>query len=289
MENKFVAAIITTSIVVILAGSFLMPIINDAVDDVPSKTVSNASVGVNNRPFQFVNTETTVIFDDSGLNINGSPIENYGSLYAIASDKCFVYFSASSVPGIYYTDNGEFARILSITNFNLSVTQESITGSITNADGTTQINLPVKWAGYYSTSGDYRIIDCNSAFVASFLDPNQIKTLEYAQNADNSNYIFISTVGNRFYANGVEIGDATFEYQTDDYGIKTMTLQRGGSSDLSIFYDTKVSYPHVAIIPESVEGYLEGSDRSYVAILYILPAMVILSALVATISTLRRY
>lgn len=96
MNNKLLAVIITLVVGVILAGSLLVPVINDY--STATKTIENEGM-----PYAAASGEHTIIVTSDGITYDGVPVDvskfpgSFGSYTLVYGEKSFIRWASSTV------------------------------------------------------------------------------------------------------------------------------------------------------------------------------------------------
>lgn len=301
MNTKLIGVIIAASVAILMSGSILMPVINDAVDD--TKVYYNNNTG----SYSMINDGSDIDFsivptgNTSGAIHNvviegGSNTAVYSGLRCIVmSDKFVISQLNTAVLGLAYV-------IDDIQHYATFESGNTITVSLSNnvavvSNGTDNYTIPFDWCFYVdSSSKSYRMMDYTSDNRVVYInDVNQV----YASN-------WINTTGEFFAINGTNVtiyGEnenttASYDGLTEVMnGVSSFTVGpiSGGARTTGIHFsvlngsaDYEV-YPYFILVPASVYGQTE-SNESYTALLYAIP-VILLTAIVATIALMfaRRY
>lgn len=302
MNTKLIGVIIAASVAILMSGSILLPVINDAVDD--TKIYYNNSLG----SYSMINDGSDIEFsivptgNTSGvvhnIVIDGEIRANLYSGYVrslVISDKFVISQTDARLLAFAHVIDGVPHNLTFESGTTLTVSLSDYVATVSN--GTDTYTVPFDWCFYRDNkSTSYRTIDfSDSESVIYINDVNQV----YA-----SNWIFAT--GEFFAINGTNVTiygeneDTTASYDglTEVMnGVSSFNVGHiaGGVRTAGIHFsvlddgaDYEV-YPYFIVVPASVYGQTE-TNESYTALLYAIP-VVLLTAIVATIAMMfaRRY
>lgn len=301
MNTKLIGVIIAASIAILMSGSILMPVINDAVDD--TKVYYNNGAG----HYASITDETVTINatlgegDNAMINytVNGESVgANRGKTTILISDNCTIYGPYTNTIELTGIDkNGNLISPVRYSSITAIISSDSIdlTGVVVSDSSTVNYEFDNNWAFYRSNSGDYRVLDNIRDNTLIYInDINQI----YSSN-------WITTTSEFFNLNGddVTVRDGTTETTTTASvtlnsvmnGVKSFLISSDRTSSAAFHFEVDNAgepydvYPFYFVIPASVYGQTE-SNESYTALLYAIP-VILLTAIVATIALMfaRRY
>lgn len=301
-KNKTIAMVITAAVAIIMVGSLLMPIINDAIDD--SKVYYNNEYGpyaqVVDGESVTINISTTIgTAGTTTYTVNGeSVIVPQGPRAILIAENLTVFQNYSNGIAINGVDsNGDLiSSNANWSNASITIDGNTISYTATLDDATISKVVVNEWAFYRSNEGDYRIIDFVGSSVTVYVND---LTQVYGSNR-------IGTTGEFFRFNGTDVKisksvdgvtttrNATATVQTTDVMDDVISFKvdpsRETSSSFKFITDNNGEdydvYPYYMIVPASVYGQTE-TNAAYAGVLAVLPILVICGIMVAVVATFR--
>lgn len=306
MNTKLIGVIIAASIAILMSGSVLMPVINDAVDD--SKVYYNNDFGVLSAVAdEPVNYRIEYTGNASGF-ISECYVENekvatvYQGLGAIIIADSYVLVQQTNLTtwALYMGNNVESGSMFPLMTSDISVvlTKEKSTFSFTDGDGVQTVEIPTEWCYYRDDNSDeWRIVDYTTRTNKAYInDPSQVKGSLWS--GVTSDFITFDGYKAEVFGTNAQIVDVSFDgYKKEMDGVYSFDVggisggQRSEGINFTIMYNgTPVELnPYYFVIPNKVYGQTETSE-TYTALLYAIP-VILLTAIVATIALMfaRRY
>lgn len=298
MENKLITIVIGAMVAILLTGSLLVPIINDAADD--TKVYYNnefgvlASAGDESIDYTIKYTgntsgETTEVY------INGVKSGSvYNGIRAIVISDSYVVAQSNELTGwnIYVGNSVDSNKYYALTSSDITIriTADSSTISFTDSDGVKTLTIGTEWCYYRDdNSTDFRIVDYTGGADKTVYvnDLSQVRGASLIITT-NEFFNFEGTAVN-VYGETPETPTMVYEDLTDVMnGVISFNLGAviSGNRTSGVHFDVDNNgedytvYPYFLVIPASVYGQT-GSDAAYTAILYVLPLMVIVAIIAA--------
>lgn len=284
MNNKLITLVLTLVIGIIVTGSVLMPVLDNAKEiNNPHQDYSN--VNANTVSYGAIDNGTDFVYDGSSFTINDVESSKTSSV-AFASDTCFMYFDSGSVPKLFYVDDSTYSRIQDITAFDIVVNNGSFSGTVTTSDGNTPIDYTYStYALCPNSNGNYVLCDANFSHDYTVKSIDQIWTLKYS----GANYYF-STIGDAIKVNGVDAGTCTVDATAVEGMVTgyTVTVNKTSDSDVSYSYNDTTYYPHYVIVPKSVSLELSGyeNNATWLNLMSVIPVVVIVAIFMTAVGAI---
>lgn len=272
MKTNILGLVITLVVGIILAGSLLVPVLDDAKKDLGNPiTLTNES----QQYMSLSNGDVEISLADNVLTVNG---ETYTFVTTdriiFACDSFVAYYNGSNAYGSYLNMQ---SGIRNITAFEASVTDGLLNASVTYegvVDPETVTDRPVAFSFYIDPDGDY------SYFSPQYVQPyvKSIKDL-YAFGAyytgDNDTYYW--------YYNGVAGGyseDYTYG-MTATISLADNTTDLFKASDIVYSVGDETFTPFSMIVAKEVAGHAT-AGATY-SLLSTIPILVIVSLVLAAV------
>lgn len=287
-SNKLVPVFIALAISTILIGSVLVPVIDDAINDEFKTVVNNEFTYYRSM----ADGDTIIVSDATAttFTVNGesASVPTGTASQVITSDSLvFSMNREKSTHTVYVLIDGVPYQYVA-TMVNLTVSKDKIIGTVTTADNTVSINVPITWAFTYST-GASDWVQYN-AYGNRSIAINDIDQL-YGANWISTTSGFFAFHGDNLKVNGIVNDTIVFNPEKQsgyaDYYILTYTSD--GDNTSFVVDNSGEDYtvhPYYLITPKSIM-VTEEKDAGTVAILAAIPIIVILSLLVTAASVIR--
>lgn len=305
MNNKIIGVIIGASIAVMMIASIMVPIINDAVDD--TKVYYNNDFGVlaaaTDEPVEYsirYTGNTSGAISETYINGVKSATVYNGVRAIVISDSLVVSQQnnvsawlisvGNSVESMNYYAMVSSPIEMTLTADNVSLSFESEGGENTSLD------VPTNWCYYRDdNSTDYRIVDYTNADKVVYVnDLKQVRGASWINTTDEF-FNFEGTTVN-VYGDTPENPTMIYEGYTNVmngvYSFDLGAVISGNRTD-GVHFDVDNNgtpytvYPYFLVIPNEVYGQTE-TDTAYSAILFAIPAILIVALLVAILSSIIR-
>lgn len=297
MENKLITIVIGAMVAILLTGSLLVPIINDAADD--TKVYYNNEFGV----LASAGDESIDYTIKYTGNTSGAISEVFindvkvGTVYAgvraiVISDSYVISQVSSTAEWRIYTgnsvSNNSYPAVTS-TDITINITKDRSVITYADSDGPKTLTIDTEWCYYRDdNSTDFRIVDYTNADNTVYVnDLSQVRGASWI-NTTGEFFNFEGTAVN-VYGDTPETPTMVYEDLTDVMnGVISFNLGAviSGNRTSGVHFDVDNNgedytvYPYFLVIPASVYGQT-GSDAAYTAILYVLPLMVIVAIIAA--------
>lgn len=260
MNNKPVSIAITLTVLVILVGALVAPVIAEAIED-NSDVYYNASSALpldfekdNFKEHSLEMASGSVSFDDESLALTAT-LSNL-----IFADSFRIYGDSST---LYYADNQSFStKSASVASGALNISLDD--GVATVTIGSYSATVPYEWVYVYSESGNY---------VSAAL--GTVKVLDVSQvTAEISGDIYYGVVYNGRYTevlnNGTEPVNNIAWTSTETNGYVTISQINYGSQGV-----LDSNFP--VIVPAKI--VVETESSSALGLLVVIPILLIVAAL----------
>lgn len=267
---KVMQLVVGLTVGVLLMVGLVVPVTNDGVD--ASVEEFNNSDGI----YAAAPTTETVTFDFKYVDgapvwsINGETVEIQTGILLLTSSYIFTV-DPTGTPMARFIGDG-YGRQDNVTVFNGTLSNGTITGSFTGANGNYNISRAYDWAFYAANSGEWRSININDSqehlvYVSSVNDI-------YTGNYDFTNSTFFighgETVrlgnGNKVTAN---IATNPVDGVTGVYSINLGTNTDGYTYTVGDY----TTHPYFFIVPAEVTGELVEGGSVYAALLKVIPIL----------------
>lgn len=290
MSNKIIYSVIIITICIILTGSLMLPIINDAVDD-------NYKVRVNNSSSYYrsaIDNDTLEINgSQDGIIIDGESYTMAGTLTQILITSDFViYANQAGRIVISYYDGTEGNEFDNVSSFDVTLINKVINASFTDADAINHeiSNLYVDWAFVYSddTQSDWVFVVASNNPTINVNDLDQIYTVGY--NATSG--MFFSINGKNVLFNDVPVGSIKYNERSINGYTDYVSLTISSTNPMVSLTtdDNPIEFrPYYFVVPSEI--LVTPSDNISVINLFYAVPVIFLAALVALAAglVLRRY
>lgn len=273
--SSMIVAIVMTSVVIILAGALLVPVVNDTSTDTTYSNTLDGSTTYVNKLVDPTDASITINIDptNSLININGKdyPID-------------------SSHAAIIMMDGGYF-RFWDNSGFKTGYAGGGVTSQATNSDSGT---ITIQNGTVEYTAGEVSLTWQSSDFVL-LPDANGTYYVRYAaqgpQYINDIDDIYVASIANNklVWGNGDTLTDGTNTYEAvltsdvvqtsgtvDVYTLPTMKSYRMMDSGSGY-------YPAFVCVPVEVDGTTEGWENIS-NLLSVIPVMVVVSAVIAAVA-----
>lgn len=279
MNNKLVPGIIMAAIAIILAGSLLVPIIQDYDD--------NAKVIKNNTTTNLaavVGEDHEIVFDyDTGaLTIDDADKTPTAQLGVIVSDQMNIIYNTT--PNLQLFSSQHPTGVVSITS-DATITIEDKKITITYATDTVE-EYTCEWIYLYDANGDYGIYRLYNQSKTVYL--NDLNQMHGSNILTTTSDWFAFTGKDVTLASSTETvtADVTTGEVTGTKDILSISIGGNGtgySFDVDNSGTDYTVHPWIYVVPNEVTGYSE-VDNTIVPLMHALPILVIVAILVGTLA-----
>lgn len=287
-NNRIIPVFIALAISTILIGSVLVPIIDDAINDQFKTEVNNEFTYFRSM----ADGDITVISDASvsTFTVNGqsTSVPTGMASQVITSDSLVFSMTRDKAShDVYVLIDGTPHKYVA-TMVNLTVSKNKITGSVTTANDSITIDVPITWAFTFSI-GQTEWVQYN-AYGDRAIKVNSIDQL-YGANWINTTNGFFAFHGDDLKVNGVVNDTIVFNPEKQDgYSDYNIVMFTQDGENTSFVVDNGgedyTVHPFYMIAPKTIMVTEEG-DAGAVSLLMAVPVVVILALLVAAVSLIR--
>lgn len=297
MNNKLITLVMTVIVGVILAGSLLVPVLNDATDalhvtktndfgvyaNVGSEdlTISCAVNSEDNTKWDFTVNDTTINFPVSG-----------NSKWVLVTDTFCMDLESTGIT-IATASN---ARFTGQASFSGTIADGTLTGTSTYGENQTHsFEQSYTWAFYASESGDYRSFYLNSSDDVDvyYTDLNDIYGASFtfttnkffSLHGDVVNYYAVSGTATEINAN------VNYDNVPSTMNMKVLDLNRTTGDYTFVVDNSGTDYtvhPWMFIVPASVTSDAIQNPGAIAALYGVIPIMVIVALLVVAVGVVAR-
>ena len=272
MNNKLIPVVLTLVVGIILAGSVLVPVLNDAKEDLGNPaTLTNTS---NNKvPLKYWEGEEIVYAFDNTNKVFTRDGENvtWYSNQLIFTTSDFSLWSRAATNDYKLAILGDTSDVHN--SFTVTISAD---GSCTILRGSTTVYEGVlTWAVYQDPDGTANLVEHQGGSYLTGVKDNLIILGNLYTTGENDTYYS--------YYNGVlTVGE---EYADNSSVSITSTLKEGYTdiytNDVSVIIGEESFTPYYIVIPATVSGH-EAAGAAY-SLLGAIPVIVIVALLVAAI------
>lgn len=281
MDNKILPIMLGIGVSLLMIGNFLMPIINDTVDE--TRGYYNNDMGTYAKATDAV----SIVYDDTGYNVDGTVV-NVG-LYdrLIMSDQFYIERNGEATGYVVLYADGVLYRDTA-TDITITYSNNEVAISYTAGSNTRTATITIDWMYYVDDEGDYRM---------SAVD-NGRKPTVFLNNINDLTVVYRTTTDLLTFHNGVaKIAGTTEGVELSvDY---TLTKIDGVEDVYSIelsptleesefkFILGENSYTASAVlVPYEVFGSKDGMGSAS-GMLYLIPLMIIVAILATIVAVIR--
>lgn len=297
MNSKIIGAIAIIVIPIILVGSVLVPVIDDAVDD--TKVVFNSglasapSIEVFDSPTGNVTIEYTPGQGKAIINGIGYNISTYdGNIFWC--DKGFVMTSNSSTLASYYhgyivDDEGTHQGTADTTKITISIVDNDVTVYREGADITYTWN-DCKWVAYASPNATHKIISSGVTTPYYISDDDEVLGFAYITTESLGGIDFKGTVAN-IHKNGENQNMILNKEKMDGYRdlyIVDKSLDYYLDPAYLTNNDDSVISPYFYLVPYEIVTTTV-TDHSANLMLLAVPSLILLAVVITAVRMFNRY
>lgn len=285
MENKAVKIIIACVVGVILIGSLLVPIINDANKDISTPFNNAISAAYVEKIEDLNDADITIVANgmEAEITVDGNTRTEHlqaGRNALVFSQNIYLRYDGSSgFCMLYNTGSADGASFTSTAPVTVVIKE----GKITLTDSATEnpVSVTVDLEGFLfipNQNGDYQNVVAGASAVY-FNDPSQI----YYVGA-NGTYAYTGNGGNVSLLNTTADYTAGFATIASVNGQKDMFTAQ--LSNMQVTFGSTTLTPAFFVIPNVVYGHSD-TEMQAVTLLYVIPVMLLVALVVMAVSMFR--
>ena len=283
MKTNILTLVITLVVGVILAGSLLVPVLNDAQSTIgPDVTYTSVNLNPNPGNFDALTTSTDIEYTIStdGITYNGDSMTwnrtlNRGIL--IYSDAGYITVKTDDSPSpavvVYNITDSTITNTTLTVPVTISVSNGAVVAGETTlfefTKGFYNVNEGGKYACVYNLNNYTQ-----SPYIKSDLDVISYGMYTTGENDTYYEYVNGEIVTHEEFTNGITVTKTLVEGTTDIYKLTGFEIDVGGETFT----------PYYVFIPASVTGHA-ASGAEY-ALLGAIPIMVIVAILMVAIGAI---
>lgn len=283
MEPK-IKSVVLIAVAIILVGSFLVPVIDDLIDD---STISYVNSDKNTAK-QIADDDVTITVADGTLSVGteavsivAGPILMSDTLAIYYNGTTFNAFGVVSGSGVQIQNMVGFTTTIDASESTVSVSDVTYSGGTTGAGNTFD---DYSWLYHVATEGDYNLVLATATATTYYLESNdQIRGALFASGS------LYTTIGDTVYKNGADDSTDTLTFTTNDVAkvdtIRSVTVTNSyTSSGLALNYNSGASNASInwIVVPHEVSEDVE-SLVSMRAVIAAIPVMLIIAILVGAV------
>lgn len=270
MNNKLIAIVMTLVVGIILAGSVLMPVVNDA------RTTTSTEVNYTNEETTFrmagASDVVTLTLSSGTVTLNDVAIEKISNSNILLSDAVSLdqfQYQGNWLNRMWFKDS---TALQYPSAFELTFENGNVTGTVTISDATTSIDTTYSYLFYADSEGDYIQMTNNDWANGVYLNnANQlILSGLYTTGENDTTYSYVDGV---FTTGGDYTGSV--ELTTEKVGMDVIK-----ATALTVTIGEETFTPFRALVPMTVVGHTETPASNLIGVI---PVLVIVSLVVAAI------
>lgn len=275
MNNKLIPIVLTLVVGIILAGSVLVPVLNDAQKDLGDPITKTNPVY--NSWYRDIEPTDVWEMSSTGYVLNDETMDT-GYRQAVFGDSFVLYLNALNLDNIGYVIGKNDENPTQLVNTkSYTITFDNNTISIVDGDNTAVYSKEYTWAYTLCPSEDTakwgtitRIGDGDTTYI---LNNNQVVLSGYYYTGDNDTFYSYKdgTLYIGSYEGGMEITKTLVDGTTDIYKIDTEVVTVGDETFT----------PYITLVPISVTGHAT-AGASY-SLLGAIPIMVIVALIMGAV------
>lgn len=270
MNNKLIAIVMTLVVGIILAGSVLMPVVNDA------RTTTSTEVNYTNEEATFrmagASDVVTLTLSSGTVTLNDVAIEKISNSNILLSDAVSLdqfQYQGNWLNRMWFKDS---TALQYPSAFELTFENGTVSGTVTISNETTDIDTTYSYLFYADSEGDYIQMTNNDWANGVYLNnANQlILSGLYTTGENDTTYSYVNGV---FTTGGDYTGSV--ELTTEKVGMDVIK-----ATALTVTIGEETFTPFRALVPMTVVGHTETPASSLIGVI---PVLVIVSLVVAAI------